>query len=579
MFNTTHNQIIYTDFLPQNRFNFLIYLIQNIVISFKISSVLIINEKESISRDLQMPKIIIENGNYFQLFVTSIHTDILGVIFVTKYNFSNVIKNLSNTLIYYRGTKLIFVADSLDKEIITKIFEKCWSNLLINAMIFLTSNSKHYQYKSYPYFEIQENTKEIFPDKLQNLHGHPISFAVIHDPPRSFKYTFKNQEHYGGFAWRIFAEFTKKLNISKYTTYSYEYFYKDPYILLDLVQNGTVDFAPVVTFQNPGNISYFLEYSRPYLIVPVLTEVNEVWYFFGPLNVWGLFGIFLFIVYFVLLLIVTNKIMFNKYDVLKNLGIAVKCFLLQQNINPKLIKNNIKFVYCFMLLANVLLVTKYNSLLGSTLTTFEKVDQVNTFDDLKRHNIQLMVIKSEFELMKAGKIPYYFPEKYKDEVISMDYMEYVKHRDFLNSSYAYVMPSDKWTIYSRAQRLRNKKIFRLMKNQNFRSYDPISFCFGKDSMYFSAFNSFLIRMYSTGLFDEWKINAVFEMAKGRILYKFPREGDKDFKPLSLQYYLLPLYILGTGLFVSSLLCIGEVINEHNFKNRKIKKNFKIVRFK
>lgn len=315
----------------------------------------------------------------------------LNAISVDLNNFASKIENLSRILLFNSDSKIVIITDS---NIIEEILKYCWKLLLTNVSLIQERTSQVFTYKPYPIFEVFElKNGKIFPEKLRNFHGLRVSFATIYDPPRKFKYFHKNERHNGGYCWHILKNFAKKLNVTIYEKFDYDVLNRNAFQIINLKDNGSIEFAPVLTFKDYVNQSYFLEYFVSYQIVPVINTVDKLFYFLKPfkLSAWmSLISLFFF---FTLILSSSTKILYSKWFLRENFSNSLKILIFQQTVPKSDIKPKLRLFFVPLLICGFLMVASYNSLLGSFLTKVISVKQINKFEDLKENKLKMMIVK------------------------------------------------------------------------------------------------------------------------------------------------------------------------------------------
>lgn len=542
-------------------------LLKKCILLFEFYSILTSGDRQDCLEELGAPLIQINLNDPvgIKLIETSINQLVLCIIFVGEDNFVSAIDNLSQVLQYNHDMKVILVIDTEDGTFVEEALQLSWKKTLTNTVVFEKSINQISMFHPYPTFRIFRNQSDFFPDKIRNMYGATITYALVYDPPRKFKYFIKNQRFNGGYAWHIFDEFAKRLNITTFEKYDYDVINKNVMDSVALFINGSVDFIPSLAFHHYDNQSYFLEYFTSYQIVPVIKNIDKFWYILSIFSLKSWLGLGLLILIFTILLSIGHKIIFRKFDLFSNFRSSTRILFFQQSVNSRLFKPKISVIYGLSLFTNLIVVTTYHSSIGSSLTKFKDINQINDFEDLKLHNIKIMVSTEEVQMIKNGQIPSFIPAKYRKEVLTMEYMDLVKLWDSLNTSFAYVLPSDKWRMFHHAQKFKNHFIFRVMEDKSSRTYRPISLPFGKKSIYRSTFDRFLIWLYSAGLISKWEKESVIEMSKGNLLFRMDLQKPSTAKPLSLKYYLLPLYILGFCSLISCGLFVGEILRVKKFK--------------
>lgn len=495
------------------------------------------------------------NRNYTYFFnETLFNRNILFLASVSELNYMYKIERISEFLSFKLYTKVLFITESRNLTVLKNILKYCWNHSMVNSIIYQLPNFKTIGYKPSPTFEIFEIGQEIFPDKLNNLYGLESPFAILYDPPRGFKYSFENRTYYGGFIWKIFQEFSKRKNISIFENSDYDILSKDPYKIINLLKNGSIDFTPVIILGH--RYTYFLEYHG----MCSYKYFRQTMVFDEYLKFTLFFKYFTFNTIFCNSFECFKQILLQKYLFSeKNLENCLRIFLFQHGVDWKVLKPNTRIFYGFMIYLNFIMISSFCAFLGSSLTV-PGFPEINSFQDIRDQGIKLMIIKQDFDIIKNGKSSSFIPEKHFDDLKIVSFTEMVNHRDSFNTSFAYAMTTTKWTVFKKYQEFQNNAIFRLMNGKCSTAKNPISLTFGKHCKYQTSSGDFLNRIYSSGLNIKFESDSVFEMIRGNIIKnKIPKISSSKAKPLSISYYYVILRILSVLILISVIVFICEIV--------------------
>lgn len=524
---------------------------------YGINSVLVLGT-EYVQELGEIPILRFTNDTDFVLWTSLINQIMLCVCFLENKNVLFEIQRLSQVLEFKVHTKIVLVTEFGNT---TEILELCWSYMLVNAVVIQKKSQdilRIFKYQPFPTFQVYESeNSDHFPNKLHNLFGHLASFALSFDPPRKFKYFYKNKRLIGGYIWHFIETYCKKINVSLYEKVDYDELNKNPYQVRILAANGSLDFAPEVSTMQPyPNQTFFLEYITPRQIVPIITESEKLWYLFMPLN----FHCWMFIIFstiaFVILTSVASKIVYKQFEIIKNVLICIRLQLGQQSIPHTNFKKWIRLLLVPSLISGLFVNAAYNGLLGSFLTKVLPGKQINNFHNLRDYKMKMMVIQEEFDLSSGKWKPNM--TQFSDVFTIERYETVIRHRDILNQSFGYIMPSDKWSFYRKMQQEKRNFIFREMRDDSFRYYMPMSVPVYRNSIYFENFQKYIVDVYSAGLTYKWRSDAIQEMSQGEILYKIGTRSIPGYEPLSLDYFSLQFFFLFSGFVVSLVAFCSEI---------------------
>lgn len=500
------------------------------------------------------PSLIFQNSSKFILLNVLINQLILIVSLIENGNISNTVEYLSDILQYNFHTKVIIVTKF---ENPTDILELCWSKHLINAVVYETNTNVAFNYNPFPKFNVSKaNIFDIFPNKFQNLFGYIASYALIFDPPRKFKYTYQDSRENGGYIWHVLDVFCESINLKLHEALDYDYVLEIGYNVTNVLRNMSIDFAPVRSGKRFPDESYYLEYIYSIPIVPVIMESDKLWYLLKPLNIstWIFWITSSFLI--VLLKSLVSKILIKKFDFITNLRICVRFQIYQQSVPGQYLKNKLRLMFVPSLFIGFFVNAAYNGLLGSFLTKPMPGRQINSFEDLIYYNMKMMVIKEEVD---TGSSDWKRKVKYHDQIYQIErFATVAEHRDVLNTTFGYIMPSDKWQWYLKLQQFKQIFIFREMEDDQYRRFFPVSMPLDRNSIYRKAFDKYIVDAYSAGLNIIWRTKAILEMSKGNLLFDIQNNFNSDPSPLAIDYFPLQFYFLLCGFILSFIVFCFEL---------------------
>lgn len=387
----------------------------------------------------------------------------------------------------------------------------------------------------------------------RNFNGRKLSYAVVSDEPREFKYTFNNNTLNGGYVWHLVEEFARRRNLTLYESYDYEVLSKDPYQIVKLFENGSLDTAPSIFSGRSEDRSYCLEYIVDTQIAPVIFENSKRWYFSKPFHPWSLAIVICTIFLTAIITSAAHRVTGEDYIFIYNLNMTLRIFI-GQPFKFHHCKSGVCSLFIWAMGAGFLFNAMYTSQLSSFLTNNLPGKQIETFQDLWNRGLNFMVIQEEegFNKWEIGS-------EYVRLVKKSEPYNVVKlHREKLNSSFAYNLPTDKWEVLYLAQKIKNNVIFKEMSEKRLGLFVPMALPFNRSSILKKAFDKFVVDIYSAGLMIKWRRVAVFEMQQAGLLLELPRVSYSKERPLNLEYYYIIVIGLGLGWMTSIVAFYLEI---------------------
>lgn len=207
----------------------------------------------------------------------------------------------------------------------------------------------------------------------------------------------------------------------------------------------------------------------------------------------------------------------------------------------------------------------HSTYLAAFLTTILFEEDIETMDQLLKSDIKIMAVNWQFESL----FEYYnitdFP--YENIVnISLDRIDYIiDHRDNLNTSYGYMVPSDMWNIFAKEQELLRRPLFKLSKICYTRFY--ASFPIKQDTYIEQPLKYLIMLSQQFGLLKAWGNRSFRDAIRADIFHLLRDETLNDFEALSPKFFTIAFGILIGGILLSCLTFFIEILVKYYFTSK------------
>ncbi|CAD7076994.1 unnamed protein product [Hermetia illucens] len=482
---------------------------------------------------------------------------------------------LDTVKIAFKGlheARVIFVLLSeISSELLQKIVSWCWFHRMINVLILLEKLSNQrldyeiFSFNPFPSLTIQKipnNSpfKVLFPEKVSDLKGFPIRTVQKYDHPRSFKYVnSKGQEKIGGYLWKAMTTWISHHNGKLEILYSNTSDVFNRMEVLEYVRKGQVDMVPhFISLADSVNItsssSIFL--GKSCVIVPQSSQISPGMYLFLPfhLDVWY---VIIFATFYISLVesicVFIAHGQFDPMDSFCNVILGISYQVSNQKnfkYRPYLV------VHGQLMILGFILTNLYLALLSSFLTTTVYDAQIDTYEDIDRFGLKLMIEADAIDFWMNTKISL----KWKHVFYGTDREAYMENLRILNSNFGYFLTIDKFMVIDFYQKPLKRPLFHLT------SIDPGGGWSGltvrDDLVFLDSFNQFITRSFDIGLREKWLKDILPESIEAGIIKPSWTYGD-TFTPLTLPYLQVIWVCLfcgyGAGLLSFSIECTIRLV--------------------
>ncbi|XP_055854511.1 uncharacterized protein LOC129918162 [Episyrphus balteatus] len=467
---------------------------------------------------------------------------------------------------------IIFLNDpSENKEILKEVFNFCLKNSIINILAVFGDFSETkiaFTYKlTLPNFEIIKlrvgyRTSSYFPNRSRNFQGQQLRVVYGGTEPKIiFSKNKKGELIINGYVAHFLEALAKKHNITlirsiiNYTHTSNQ--------LRELVRNGSVDISAAVTYPiKPfSQWTYPLEFINWCMMLPIEPSIPRYDIF---LEVFRPETVLITMVTIILLsaILEISKLQAGRKTKLQGFIVNDNCLrgaLGQPFIELRKAPLRIKLIYLQICLLGIIITTSYNSYLQTYVTSPPTVAKINSFDDLLKTNIKIIMLKEEFvELIKSDPR---FGNKYlKIFYLEENFTRFVMKRDSLDTKLAYPVPQVKWVTVKEQQKMFTKPLFRQPEEMCFFDFFPANFPIDENSIFMDVINFLILEVQSSGLLEYWNRHCFNELIdSGRIKLEDLSGKKVDFVPMQADHLRLIWKGWSGGLFVASLCFLGEIL--------------------
>ncbi|CAD7076980.1 unnamed protein product [Hermetia illucens] len=530
-----------TIILLQRRFNFhtIVFVsskehhVDHYLLTSLKSPVMFIEDSSNINLNL------LPNRENLFVFIISDDPDLL-----TKYEPDNLdVIQSAKTILWFRGK----VENSQNHVLF--YFEFMWKLGILNVVAMFSLDCRCGEiltFTPFPIFKIDELTPEqdFFPDKLKDLHGFPITTIIKTDEPRVFRYKDRHgHQRIGGYASKIFMSFLQKHN----ATLNEYLIPNDTYVraknLINLVHKEKVTISMHPYRQTGSNVdgSYPVRMVKMCVMYPAPAEVRAdkyLLYSFSS-NVWAILGFTA--AYIVLTNFWLGRVIRGHFQVDMLFLDSFRALMFQSYIIWTIRKLwKYRMVRLSIVLFSFFFANAYQSLLAGILTTRVFERPVSTKAEMITAGLGIYNIDFEFGFYEGAITP---PE-FKNLFILVDTETYNRHRNILNTTFAYTTPDEKALFLMQQQKFLERPLFLFSTVCVETSLS--AFLMPRNSPFKDAFNTVLLQCYQSGLYFKWNTDAFREAVEAGILER-KRTIGRVLTPLSLSHLQLAWTVLFYGL--------------------------------
>ncbi|KAH8280313.1 hypothetical protein KR018_002426, partial [Drosophila ironensis] len=458
-------------------------------------------------------------------------------------------------LCFQKSDFLLVIDNNLEPQQWMQFIEFAFKLGYVKLLIHSRLSGVSFHQFLFPKLGIRPTTVEAYA-KLRNsfadLAGYPVRVAVYNNVPRCLIYQDpQGKVVYAGYYMR----FAKAFLDSRNATFQPVHTAGDtPQLCTVALLNNTVDMCADALVRRPELFSVTDEFriASANVVVPHAKRLIPYRYLTAPFrtSVWLCLAIYVFLIGALMGLM--HWLQTRRWDYSKQL-LEVFSSLLFAAFNVNDIHGCKRYIILAVLFsAGFVYSTEYLGLLNSILISevFEK--QIETFEEMAKRNISLLI--DPYDRALFAKID--MPEELWPVVQTVQTETLHEHREKLDQDYAYVLFSDRMELFQYAQHfLKHPKFHRI----------PINFCF-----LFAGFpmrntwflKSHLSRAFYHG-FESGLVNKMAQdsyreiVSQGYLNYTMTEHLEA--KPLGLDFFIMPAIALALGYSLAGISFFLEFI--------------------
>lgn len=476
--------------------------------------------------------------------------------FLTVILFENVEKllDIMNKVLTFSGLSTIVIIMKYDPPFIDMIMAVCHANNFRNVLFLnidsFEANQLFMTYESYPNYQ-KSLSRTFKKEKVRNIRGNEVTVALANNLPFCFRSNVKDEYVASDFTG-ILLNFYKTFIIFINGTYTgileartdfhmlYDY---DFVAALNIIPRKLffIDY-PVLT----ETVSDDIDFNDLIVIVPKAKPTKMELYLVKifSLEIWILTFIFVFFASGAFAL--QQRIAKKKVTFWRVFGQIFRCTLEQSFPWPPTYDLTSIF-YCICIWFGFMLISWFNAILGSFVTSTLYDKQVLSLEDLKKYNIKIG-LNATFSVENL--------ERYKD---IEDLMVYHADSHYLEvGEQAAIMSDFSWDHVIVPLKRKMKQARDYVKSDIIIEKLHLRAFHRHNSPYQERINRFIGLIKDRGLFKYWcALNPKDHSDK--ILSGVPPVYEEDpIKVLQLDFFLYPFCIWGAGLILSFIVFLYEI---------------------
>ncbi|CAD7076988.1 unnamed protein product [Hermetia illucens] len=476
------------------------------------------------------------------------------------------ISNLEEILRY--GKTILWISYIVQKpfEDTTPYFEYMWENKVLDVVAVFDgegASNQIFTYNPFPSFKVENisSEEEMFPDKIRDLNGLPITTLIKRDEPRSFKYMdYRGRMKFGGYAAKIFLAFLKKHNATLEEYFMPNTTYLNARVLANLVTDGHVSISmhPYAQIGSPYDGSYPTGFISTCIMVPAPQEISPEEYLLVsfPSRLWIL--LLVTAIFTLFLNLNLNKLITGKFE----LGLALLdtiCGLVVQPFGSGTLSNSWKqrCIRITVIIFGFLMASIYGSRLASVFVTKLFQRPLETKEDMIQAKLKILIIRVDFVAI-CDRIQ---PQEFQDLMVPTEADVMAAYRTSSNSSYGYAIPDDKAVFYLLQQKYLNRRLDRFSEVCLVRLLH--GFFMPINSPFKTTFNRVILQTFQSGLYFKWRQD-VFDEAFEAGIFTRQMTVENMETSISVAHLTLAWTILFCGLSCGLVWFFIEILSKKYF---------------
>ncbi|ALC42730.1 Ir56c [Drosophila busckii] len=464
-------------------------------------------------------------------------------------------------ILFPRLTSADFYADLDDyarfSRLVREVLEWSWQRQFTNTLL-LTIRNHVYLLEPYPTLSVVNSTlnwqaRKFFKRYASNMQGYVVQSPIMYDLPRVFK--GRNGQVFGN-SGRLFYNFLHWVNATLHVpneNQTLKYFELSS--MLELVIQGVYETMihsfTDLTGNHSSSFSYPIGINDWCLMVPYNRQSPQETYVREALDdiVWLLLLLTAAYMSMAIWLCTPRRPRDFSAAVLQ----CVTCFTNSPPLSVmRIATKRMRYLYVMMFIMGIVSSNMYISKMASYMTSTPTPLQLNTMQDIIAANLRIQVQSFEYDRLVLSSQQY--SQRFLQQVDVVDAQTSQLHRDRLNTSFGYFVPSDRWIFLDMQQRHLNKPRFRLTDicTGPFYHVYPMHL----DSHLHSVHQEFILLVQQSGLHQYWSQEAFLEALSMHYMQYYLETNAPA--PLSMSFFGTMMRTWCMGLVLAGLSFVLEM---------------------
>ncbi|XP_017124268.1 uncharacterized protein LOC108144135 [Drosophila elegans] len=517
----------------------------------------------ALSRRLEVPTVLVSSGS------TSFDWSFSSLTLILSCGPDDERESIFRTLIkLQRNKRLIYLPkDTQPDSVCDSYSQKEQYNVAMVKEDF-NKTGVIYTCRFYTYLEIEEvglnDSKPIYIEHFQNMHGKPITSMADLVPPRSMLYLDKKsgKRKLTGYLGNLMNSFAQKVNASlQFEILSTQVSFTE---IIRRVRQEELDIG--ISLEASMFSAGFDTTTYPFLLTsyclmlqfPSKLPINRVFAIIIDRRVLGI--ILVIFCLLSLLLIYSQKMSWQNLslpNILLN-DITLRGLLGQSHPFPSNASKHLRMIFCILCFASMMMTTMYDAYLQSFFTNPPSENPVRSFKNIGKLKQKLAIAAMEARSLSFVNNSQFCEINTDDIQIIDGWKDFLKMRDSLNISYSYVVTEDSWNIYAEQQKIFKKPIFYYARDLCFSRQVFMSIPMRKYLPYRHIFEEHMVRQQEFGLVSYWRSRSFFEMVRLGIM------PLKDLSPPTVYDQGLLLQDVSSIMKMYVAAMLEHIIRQHEF---------------
>ncbi|XP_034476026.1 uncharacterized protein LOC117783011 [Drosophila innubila] len=386
---------------------------------------------------------------------------------------------------------------------------------------------------------------------FDNLKGWEVRVGLYNNPPRTLVYPEK--QIFDGYALMLLREFLSYRGAKFIPMLTPNYKVYSPNDCLDLMRSNKCDLCgDLFAFSNKFSYTYSFMYLYCNILIPTSQPISKNYYISAPLELktWLLVGFY--VVFICSFASFTGWLQHGRFE-FGNLLLQIFGSLLSVGFKFRQVLGRLHYIlFTIIALGGLICSTYYLAFLKTILATGLYEPQIDSFEELVRQNISLIVGDYDKTVLKL----YDFPDILWNitQVVPYDFI--VSHRRVFDTNYTYLAHSDRLVLFSFQQQYMAKPRMRPLPIDIMHSLP--GFPMRREWLLKFKLSETLLNCFGSGLMQKLAADTNRQTIHIGYLSLIPSE-QYEARPLTLDYFAMPLKILTTGSGLAFVCFLGELL--------------------